>query len=296
MDESSVAREVLEVLPPRLREEILRVGEGRRDFWRSLSEVRVRAQSRCAIVLHGENIPLVSTVSFSEVADIVRRISHNSLYAYRDSINDGYIPMECGIRVGVCGTAKYEGGRRVGVSEVSSLVFRIPHKICDTGAALYAAFTKKQKGMLVYSSPGGGKTTALRSLAGLLGTGASAKRVVVVDERCEFIREDYQFSTVDIMRGYRRSEGIEIATRTLSAEVIIVDEIGSQREVASMLPLVRAGIPIIASLHASGLREALGRRLMQPLYEAEAFEIFAGIFRTGAAYRAEITDKEGVAC
>ena len=121
-------------------------------------------------------------------------------------------------------------------------------------------------------------------------------RVVVVDERCEFDASDYKNTTVDIMRGYRRAEGVEIATRTLSAEVIIVDEIGTPEEAKSLLPLVGAGVPVIASLHASSLQEALGRRMMQPLYEAEVFRIFVGIFRTGNRYFAKITDKEGRAC
>ena len=89
---------------------------------------------------------------------------------------------------------------------------------------------------------------------------------------------------------------MEIALRSLSAEVIIVDEIGSRRDSSAMLSLVRAGVPIVASLHASSLSEALGRRMMQPLYDIGAFEIFAGIFRTGSTVYAKITDKEGVEC
>ena len=295
MKEKTVIEAVLELLPAKMREEILRLGEGRRDFDSALSEIRLRAEGRSSLVIGGVNLPVISTVSLSQMADILRLISHNSLYAYRDSINEGYIPMEGGVRVGICGTAKYEGGKRVGISDVSSLVFRIPHGICDTGAALFKAFCKNPSGMLVYSAPGVGKTTALRSLAKLLGTGDGARRVVVVDERCEFLREDYKNATVDLMRGYRRAEGIEIATRTLSAELIIVDELGAE-DVPSILPLTRSGIPLIASLHASSLADALERRLMKPLYEADVFHIFGGIFRTGGSVLTKITDKDGNLC
>ena len=295
MEEKRIKEEILVHLPARMREEILRLGSVRRNFWQTLSEIRLRAGARSSLVVGGVNIPLATSVDFSEAAQIVKRISHSSLYAYRDSINDGYIPMGGGVRVGVCGTAKYEGGVRVGVSEISTLVFRIPSGFCDTGVELFEAFCKNPFGMLIYSAPGGGKTTALRALARSLG-GARGMRVVVVDERCEFDASDYKNTTVDIMRGYRRAEGVEIATRTLSAEVIIVDEIGTPEEAKSLLPLVGAGVPVIASLHASSLQEALGRRMMQPLYEVEVFRIFVGIFRTGNRYFAKITDKEGRAC
>jgi stage III sporulation protein SpoIIIAA len=74
-----------------------------------------------------------------------------------------------------------------------------------------------------------------------------------------------------------------------------VDELGAE-DVPSILPLTRSGIPLIASLHATSLADALERRLMKPLYEADVFHIFGGIFRTGGSVLTKITDKDGNLC
>lgn len=271
---------VLSMLPGRMREEIGRIGTGRRDFPDGLSEVRLRAFSRSALLLSGENVPLASRVDGGEIGEIVRRMLGDSLYAYRDSIREGYITAPGGIRVGLSGRARYEGGELVGVDNMTSLVFRVPHGRSDTAGELYAAWEAEGRpGLLIYSPPGVGKTTSLRALAGLIGGGSHPSRVVVVDERCEFLPEDYRCATVDILAGYRRDEGIAVATRTLSPEVVLVDEIGGAAEAGEMLSLLRAGIPVIATAHAGSYRELLQKRSLLPFLRGGVFRLFAGIHR-----------------
>lgn len=211
------------------------------------------------------------------------------MYAHRDNIKEGYLTVDGGVRVGICGQARYEGGAFVGVSSISSLVFRIPTAASSNAGLLYDAWQECKKGMLIYSPPGVGKTTALRSLVGMLGEGRFGLQVVVVDERCEFIPGDYKSASVDILRGYRRAEGIEIALRVLSADVICVDEIGCSGEAKAILESLNSGVKFIASAHASSYAELTQRVNIKTLLDGGVFDVFVGLSLRDGARVAEIT-------
>lgn len=281
----------LSYLPEKLSMEISRVVSGRREGASALSEIRVRAEGLCSLVYAKGRIPLFSSVSAGEMKECVRRLSEGALYAYRDSIACGYISLPHGIRVGICGYAKYEDGALVGVSDLRSLVFRIPSGECEFAEEIYRIYLEHSpRGMLIYSPPGVGKTTALRSLAASIGGGSRAKRVAVIDERCEFPEEDFASSEVDILKGYKRKSGIEIATRTMSPEVIIIDEIGAD-EALGVAAAVRTGIPLIATAHAGSAEELLHRPSLLPLFECGAFDLLVGISLADGRYRLTVDRK-----
>ena len=272
-----IVDKVFSYLPLRVREKILRIAVSRGVGSHGISEIRVRAVGNNSIVISGERVLLSSLASREEIAKTVSLMCEGSLYAYREGIKDGYISLRGGVRVGICGQARYDGGELVGISDISSLVIRIPTGAFTGGAQLYEAFARCLRGMLIYSPPGVGKTTALRQLASLIGGGRAGQQVAVIDERCEFIVEDYKNASVDILRGYKRSDGVEIALRTLCPGVIVVDEIGRAREAESMLDSLNSGVRILASAHASSLAELRKRTAMKPFFENDIFDVFAGI-------------------
>ncbi len=281
---TEVALNVLSYLPSAISEEILRLLKGRREGNEGLQEIRIRAEGRCSILYLGEKIPLFASLTKIETEALVNALCEGALYAHRDTLASGYITMRGGVRVGICGYARYEGGRLVGVSELRSLVFRIPGGGCDVAEELYSAFSEVRRGMLIYSPPGIGKTTALRSLAESVGGGSTPRRVCVVDERCEFSEEDYTNCEVDILKGYSRRAGIEIATRTMSAEVIMIDEIGAD-DAEPIRDVLRCGIPIVATAHAADYEEIKNKPSLARLLSSGAFDVFAGISLCESGYR-----------
>ena len=283
---------VFKHLPRAVSEELRRLAGSAEGFPSALSEIRLRAGAVCSLLLYGKNVPLLARVSKKELSEVLFSVCHGSLYAFRDTLRNGYVPLEAGVRVGVVGQARYEGEQLVGVSEITSIIFRLPSHTCDTADAIYRAYLEtKPRGMMIYSLPGGGKTTALRELAARLGSGSDAKRVVVVDERCEFDLSSYEHATVDILRGYRRHEGIELATRTLNPEVILVDEVASAAEASAMLSVLRAGVTVVATAHGASLEELKKRRALSVFFENGVFDVFVGIFCTGGTYSIRV-DKE----
>ena len=281
-----LSREVLPLLPRRLADEVRSVLSSYRAG--ELSELRLRSFGVCSVVIAGRSLPLFTPMTGDGLSALVARLCRGGAYAYADGIDRGYIPLEGGVRVGVVGTARYEGGRMVGVSEISSLVFRFPTGRCDFGEELHRLFLERgREGMLILSPPGGGKTTALRSLAGSLGRGRDALRVVAVDERCELDPNELCTASVDILRGYRRREGIELAVRCMSAEVILVDEIGSDLDAEAMELCRGVGVSVVATAHARDLADALSRRFVGSLIREGYFGSVVKILRTGGAFFVE---------
>lgn len=288
LGEGALAERVLSLLPVRLADEIKRLAYGRRGGLGSIREIAIRLFGACTLTLGREVIRLYARPDREEMDSLCDRLLGGALYAHRDSISEGYISLGDGIRVGVCGSAGYEDGRLVGVSDMQSLLFRIPTGECEFADELYGIFCQGiGQGMLIYSPPGVGKTTALRSLAASVGGGREPLRVLVVDERREFSIEDYRGCRVDILSGYRRPVGIEIATRTMSAELIMIDELSA--EDGELLPsVVRCGIPIVATAHAGGLDEIMKRPALRPLIDLGVFSVFVGIYRSDGEYRLKV--------
>ncbi len=282
--EKSVAVErAISVLPERVEKEIIQLCRGRRGGLSEIREIRLRAGGRASLRLGTELLPLFCSVTAEEISNTVGSICGGAVYAHRDKISEGYIPFADGIRVGVVGSARYEDRSFVGVEDISSLVFRIPGRECDIGDELASAFYYATSGLLIYSPPGGGKTTALRSLARILGSGKSPLRVCVVDEREEFYDEDYLGCEVDILKGYKRQKGLEIAIRTMSPDVVMIDEIGSD-DSAAIKDTLRCGIPIVATAHARTFGELMSKASLRPLFEISAFDVFAGISEQGGRH------------
>jgi stage III sporulation protein AA len=264
-------------LPQRCAAEIKRLLISRGVSADALSEIRLRGFGRSSVVISGERVPLFAEVGCADISKALTLMCDGALYARRDTIKDGYITLDFGVRVGVCGEARYDGGVFVGVSDVTSLVFRIPSARIARNDEILTAFKNCKRGMLIYSPPGVGKTTALRTLAYEIGKSSSDEQVAVIDERGEFYLEDYKGASVDVLRGYKRETGIAIALRTLSPSVIAVDEIGRLAEAEAMLESLNSGVRIVATAHAKNLSELRKRKSIAPFFEREVFDVLVGI-------------------
>ena len=247
-----------------------------------VEEIRVRLGRRASVVLSGKNIMLNYKAGQSEMSEIMTRMCKGSLYAYSDTINQGYISLPEGIRVGVGGRATCEDGKIIGVYDVGILCIRIPHRQKRVGGEvceLLKSFNSS-KGVLIYSPPGVGKTTLLRGCVSILAGGDNPLRTLVVDTRGELgFSLDGEGLCLDVLSGYPRRLGIEIATRTMNAQLIVCDEIGDYEEALALVSSHNCGVPLIASAHAGSLTELLSRTGIRLLHEAGIFGAYVGISR-----------------
>ena len=267
-------------LPARLGREIESVVRGSRH---TVREIRLRAAGLSSVVTDGGDFPLFTRLSVAELEGVVDKICRGSLYAYRADMNDGYISVG-GVRVGVVGEARHDTEGRIGVFSVASLSFRIPTGRCDFAGELYSRWLSLGGNLLIVAPPSGGKTTALRALARLVGSGRDGRRVVVVDERCEFDPSEYRTASVDVLQGYRRGQGIEIAVRTMSPEALMVDEIASERDAEAVSLAMGVGIPVIATAHGVDLLSLTRRDFICNLLGEGLFTHACPIRRDGGGF------------
>lgn len=89
-----------------------------------LMEVRLR-RSGVSINYCGKFRRLNVSVSAKEIEDVIVKAAKNSVYAYNDMIKNGYISLEHGIRIGVCG--EVVPGKTI--KNFTSLNIRIPHEV-----------------------------------------------------------------------------------------------------------------------------------------------------------------------
>ena len=286
MQDTTPFEKILSLLPGEAKEKIRRRGNGYFGFEEKISEIRLRADRYLSLTVEGQNLPVHYIFSEEDLGRILRKCCENSIYAHTESLREGYVTYH-GARVGVAGRAVMEDGVLLGVDHITSLVFRIPRHIRGAANAAVEVFHRLggNAGILIYSPPGVGKTTLLRDMILQLSTAKYPKRVAVVDCRGELSSEAFgQNALVDILRDYPKAEGIEIATRTLSPEVVVCDEIGGFEEAQSILGVQNCGVPLIASAHADSFSGLQKRTPVRLLLECGVFGAFVGVSQKDGKY------------
>ena len=113
-----------------------------------------------------------------------------------------------------------------------------------------------------------------------MASGATPHRVSVIDTRGELggVFEN-TLATVDVLTGYPKSLGIEIAARTMNSELMVCDEIGDEAEAVAIIAAQNCGVPLLASAHGDTLRGLLRRSGIRALHNAGVFGAYVRIER-----------------
>jgi len=118
---------------------------------------------------------------------------------------------------------------------------------------------------MIISPPKCGKTTILRDIARILSEGG--KKVCIIDERSEVAacykgipQMDVGIRT-DVLDNCLKSEGMIMAIRSLSPEVIICDEIGTSNDVDAIFSAFNSGVNVIVTIHGESIEDLYNRKV-----------------------------------
>jgi len=271
--------ELYKYLPARICSPALKLSK---QFTSQVDEIRLRCGLPVSFTFRGENrfidqfgrlcrLENALCAEREDIDECVAALTRSSVYTYEECIRLGYIPLDGGARAGVCGESVYSPDGARGIPRIDSVSLRVSRFVPEAARDLCRVLRRVGlRGTLVFSPPGGGKTTYLRSAAYLLASGTNALRVGLADERNELFVPEMRGCLIDPVRGLPKANAIELLTRTMSPQVIICDEIGVSGA-EELLAAQNSGVCLIASCHGNGFEEIMRRPQIALLVREKVF-------------------------
>ncbi len=241
------------------------------------TELRFRVGRGCTLTCGEGNYPVNGIhVTSADMEKMLNRICRGAVYQFETQIENGYIPLPGGHRVGICGTYTKNESGAVRLRNYSSMNFRICRDIVGGAESLFPKLLCDGRfcSTLIVSEPCGGKTTLLTDMVRILSK--HGYRSAIVDERGEIASvfqgnaEKDLGALADVLDGYPKPYGMMIALRTLAPQVLVCDEIGTAEETEKMLEAMNAGVPFLASAHAKDEEELFNRPQIKRLLDVGA--------------------------
>lgn len=258
-------------------------------------EIRLRVNAPLILIYQGKEFFLTQKGGFSreeseacfvragDLKETMEYISNYSMYAFEEEIRQGFITIQGGHRVGIAGKTVLDGDKIKSVKYISYINIRLSHQIkgCALPVLPYIIKNNRICHTLIISPPRCGKTTLLRDLIRQVSNGSKylpGVSVGVVDERSE-IGGSYQGVPqndlgirTDVLDCCPKAEGMMMLIRSMSPEVVAVDELGDYEDIHVIESVIHCGCKLFATVHGSSIDDVKRKPLMQRLVEEKVFE------------------------
>ena len=224
-------------------------------------------------------------VTGKDIAEMLSYISEYSLYAYQEELRQGYITIEGGHRVGIAGEIAKDREGITGIKYISFMNIRVAHekKGCAEKILPFLKDGESIYNTLLVSKPGAGKTTCLRDCIRSLSNGKEGwegMKICVVDERSEIaachlgIPQNDMGIRTDVLSGCGKSEGMMLMLRSMSPQIIAVDELGGKKDFQAVEQAACSGVRILGTVHADTVEELWEKPYLKKWMKRGIFERF----------------------
>lgn len=153
-----------------------------------LEEIRIRTNTDTLLISGGREYSLRDgdEITAEVLEEILNRLLDYSYYAYEEELSRGYITIEGGHRVGICGRVTLENGQVHLIKDVSSLNIRRSREITGASEKILGAVLSPAKAPAesvpnagISAGCGGEKSPVPSAISGACSSAAGCGRMVV---------------------------------------------------------------------------------------------------------------------
>ncbi|MDF2941776.1 MAG: hypothetical protein K0S01_634 [Herbinix sp.] len=245
-------------------------------------------------------------ITKNEIRETMEYISNYSLYAFEEEIRQGFITINGGHRIGIAGKIIIEDDIIKGMKHISFINIRLAHQVKGCADSVLPHLINEQTNgiyhTLIISPPRCGKTTLLRDIIRQLSNGSSrleGMSVGVVDERSEIgacymgTPQNELGIRTDILDCCPKAKGMMMLIRSMSPQIIAVDEIGSKEDLDAIDYVIGCGCKLIATVHGSSIEDIKCKPTLGELVKKKLFERYVILNNiTGIGHLEEIYDSD----
>lgn len=272
--------EILRLFPTKLKETITTYLEFK---WSELQEIRLRLNQPIEFNFNLTNEWLEAyRLTENDCQYVINQLSEHSLYRLEDELREGYITIKGGHRVGIAGEVSTLEGKVKQLQYITFFNIRIAKEVNNIALQFIEQIYFKETFLdtLIIGAPQTGKTTLIRDIARVISEGTSkttSHKVGIIDERSEIaasingVPQHDLGKRTDVMDACPKVDGMMMMIRSMSPEVIIVDEIGRQEDVQALLEAIYAGVTIICTVHGHSISAIKKRPSTKLLFDNQVF-------------------------
>jgi len=264
----------------------------------NLTEIRIRVNQPLLLVVGNHDVMVAdfgqTTIAaqayhctMQDLVKIFQVMCKNSVYAFEPELQQGYLTIPGGHRVGLAGQAAVFDGTVKALTRISSLNIRLARSIPGCAKLILPfvidSINRRIYNTLLISPPRCGKTTILRDLIrqlsiGNTNLGIPGVQIGLVDERSEIAACENGIPSidlgprVDVLDACPKAKGLLMLIRSMAPEVVATDELGRAEDTAAIQEAISAGVSVIATIHSRTIYDLYTRPHIGELVQHKAFD------------------------